>query len=67
MLQCPKCNRIIMDITENGYKLRTRMMLFQDGKTLAICPTCKSSVVVPVLLGDVSTILPKQKLFINHG
>jgi hypothetical protein len=66
MLQCGECNRIIMDSTaDGGWKLRTRMLLFDDkGQARAVCPTCKTQVSVPVLLGEVH-VLPKPKLVIN--
>lgn len=66
MIQCGNCNRIIMDSTsEGGWKLRTRMVLFDDkGKAKALCPTCKTQVDVPIHIGDVN-LLPKSKLFIN--
>ncbi len=49
MLNCPKCNRIIMDTTsEGGYKVRSRMLVFtSEGEAQAICPSCKASVPVP--------------------
>jgi hypothetical protein len=66
MLQCGGCNRIIMDSTsEGGWKLRTRMVLFdEEGQAKAICPTCKTQVDVPIMLGAVNA-LPKPKLVIN--
>jgi len=56
MLNCPSCNRIIVDTTqEGGYKLRSRMVIFQDNEAYALCPTCKTNVKVPLRL-DVSNI-----------
>lgn len=64
MLQCPECKRIIMDSTSTGYKLRTRMVLFNDEiGAVAICPSCKAHVRVPVLLGDISMVISKEKYF----
>lgn len=66
MLQCPNCKRIIMDVTvDGGYKLRTRMLVFTGGGAFATCPTCKSTVAVPVLLGDTSSFVPKPEIFIK--
>jgi hypothetical protein len=66
MLQCQGCNRIIMDSTESGWKLRTRMVLFDsEGNAEAICPSCKTRVAVPVHIGKIDDPLPKPKLFIN--
>lgn len=40
-----------MDSTQDGgYKIRTRMLLFKDGKAIALCPSCKHEVEVPVAL-----------------
>lgn len=57
-----------MDRTgDGGYKLRTRMLLFRDEKAIALCPSCKSEVDVPVALGDTSSIpeLPKTPLIVR--
>lgn len=68
MLTCPDCNRIIMDKTaDGGYKLRSRMVIFQDSTAFALCPSCKKAVSVPILLGDVSNILAKPKIFLNSS
>lgn len=66
MLQCSECNRIIVDSTaDGGWKLRARMVIFDEsGQAVAICPTCKHKVPVPVVLGDINT-LPKPKLYIS--
>lgn len=66
MIKCDSCGRIIMDSTESGgWKLRTRMILFTDtGSAVALCPSCKAQVPVPIMLGDIHP-LPKPKLVIN--
>lgn len=54
MLQCPKCRRIIIDrIATGGYKVRSRMILFEGGTAQAICPSCKHRVNVPLSIGEV--------------
>lgn len=68
MLHCtnPKCNRIIMDKTaDGGWKLRTRMVLFTDTGAVALCPSCKTPVTVPVGLTDEPDTLPKPRLSIK--
>lgn len=66
MISCPKCQRIIMDETQDGgYKIRSRMLIFKDGKAIALCPTCKNNVEVPVKLGAISEVHPKTKFVIN--
>jgi hypothetical protein len=67
MIYCPHCNRIIMDATQDGgYKLRSRMIIFKDGKATALCPTCKTSVEVPIQLGSVNEeVQPKPKLIVK--
>lgn len=57
-----------MDATsDGGYKVRTRILVFHDGKATALCPTCKQKVEVPVILGDVDDMLPKQKIFVKQA
>jgi ribosomal protein S27E len=56
MLHCPKCNRIIVDKTPNGgAKVRTRMVIFDEAGAHALCPTCKTSVDIPISI-DMSRI-----------
>jgi hypothetical protein len=67
VISCPNCNRIIMDTTQDGgYKVRSRMILFKDGKAVALCPTCKHNVPIPVVLGNVDTNYTKPKLIIKQ-
>ena len=62
LLNCPKCNRIIVDSTiEGGVKIRSRMIIIQDGRAQALCPTCKTTVEVPIAI-DVSGLPPSNKV-----
>lgn len=55
MIKCPECNRIIMDVTnDGGYKVRTRMLLLTASGAEAICPQCKNKVDVPLALGNIA-------------
>lgn len=66
MVNCPSCNRIIMDSTnEGGYKLRSRMVLFHEGRAHALCPTCKTKVEVPIHVGSMPEAPPKPKHILN--
>jgi hypothetical protein len=69
LLNCPKCSRILIDsTTDGGYKLRTRMVLFNaNGVAEALCPTCKTKVVVPLIIGDLGVVPPKTKHFIQNA
>lgn len=63
MLNCPKCNRIMLDATsDGGMKLRSRMVLFNADGAYALCPTCKTNVQVPLSL-DSSNLPPSKKPF----
>lgn len=66
MIQCEKCNRIIVDQSENGgAKIRARMILFdENGQATALCPTCKHPVPVPLTLGNIGA-LPKPRLIVK--
>lgn len=66
MVTCPKCKRIIMDETQDGgYKLRSRMILFKEGKATALCPTCKTAIEVPIILGEVGKSIQKCKIVVK--
>lgn len=68
MIHCPKCNRIVLDTTaDGGYKLRTRMILFIDGEAKSICPSCKTKVNVPLVLGDIPPAPPKPRHVITSS
>lgn len=55
-----------MDSTQDGgFKVRSRMILINDGQATAICPNCKHKVTIPVILGDTPLPLPKSKIVVN--
>lgn len=61
MLNCPNCNRIVIDTTnDGGVKVRSRMILFNGTEAHAICPSCKTKVVVPLSV-DTSKLPPSDK------
>ena len=65
MLHCSKCNRILMNVTEDGgYKVRSRMILFKDGEATAICPQCKKRNYVPIQLGSVDGLFSTPDKFV---
>lgn len=50
-ITCNKCGRIVLDTLPDGSKkLRSRMILFEGSGTVALCPSCKNKVAVPVTL-----------------
>lgn len=62
MLKCQKCNRIIVDVTnEGGVKVRSRMIVFNGSEAHAICPSCKTSVPVPLIV-DISQLPPPSNV-----
>jgi hypothetical protein len=61
MLKCQQCNRIIVDSTQDGgVKVRSRMIVFHDGRAHALCPTCKTEVEVPLAV-DTTKFPPSTK------
>lgn len=66
-IQCPKCRRIVLDTNEDGTrKLRSRMILFENGGTFALCPGCKSKVPVPISL-DIPTSPTLKHVIMRNG
>ena len=50
-LKCPYCNNIIIDKNREGYfRLKTRIVLFEIGHTISMCPNCKRFIEIPVIL-----------------
>lgn len=69
MLNCPKCNRIIVDSTqEGGVKVRSRMIVFNGDAATALCPSCKTSVEVPLTIDTekLPSLSTKPKHFIHN-
>ena len=68
MVKCPECKKIIIATDDKGTrKLRSRILLFEEGQTIAICPQCKTRVIVPVFLEEkakkpISHIILQKKL-----
>jgi hypothetical protein len=61
LLNCPNCNRIIVDTTnDGGVKVRSRMILIHGDTATAICPSCKTTISVPLMI-DVSKLPPSNK------
>lgn len=55
-IDCPKCGKHILDINTDGTKrLRSKLVLFKDGGTIAVCPICKSEVSVPITITSKDT------------
>ncbi len=56
MVNCPVCKKTIIVQDDNGIrKLRSRVLLFEENKTIAICPQCKTRMEVPVILEEKAT------------
>ncbi|MEW6087368.1 MAG: hypothetical protein AB1498_03625 [bacterium] len=47
-MKCPICNKTIISNEGRKQKLRTRIIIFDQGKTIAKCQNCKSEVEIPV-------------------
>lgn len=61
MLNCPNCNRIVVDTTnDGGVKVRSRMIIFNGSEAHALCPSCKTKVAVPLSV-DTSKLPPSDK------
>lgn len=65
MIRCSNCDRIIVDQTEDGWKMRARMTVFRPEGAFAICPTCKSEVPVPIVMNHSGKSLRKPKLIVR--
>jgi phage FluMu protein Com len=56
MIICPACNKILMEANKEGnMRLKSRLVLFEDGGAKAICPQCKAKVSVPLKLDTSNT------------
>jgi len=51
-LQCPICGRKLFACNNDRLKLRTRILIFENGYAIAKCKYCRSNVIVPVVMCD---------------
>jgi phage FluMu protein Com len=65
MLHCSECNRILMDKTPEGWKLRTRMVLFTPSGATALCPSCKTPNPIPVEMNGEPSAVPRPKFVVK--
>lgn len=49
LLVCP-CREIIVKIQDGVTKVRSKILLFRDGKALAVCKRCDGEIAVPLRL-----------------
>lgn len=47
-MKCPICKKAIISTEGKKQKLRSRIVIFDNGKTTAKCLNCKSDVEIPV-------------------
>lgn len=50
ILKCSKCGREMIRDYGGKQKLRTNILIFEDGKCIAKCMKCKANVEVPIIL-----------------
>lgn len=51
MFYCKKCgNEVIRSYPENKIKLRTNIVIWENGKCICKCLKCKSEVEIPITL-----------------
>ena len=48
ILKCPVCGRPLITDDGDKWKLKTRIVIFLEGKTLAKCKYCRNDIEVPV-------------------
>jgi len=52
-LRCPTCGKALLVWRSDAHRiLKTRILIFENGRCLSKCPFCKSEVVVPIKLLD---------------
>jgi hypothetical protein len=66
-MRCPYCKKRLFQLTPEGAKLRTRILVFNfNGQTTMICPECKADVAVGVVLepGLINSLTADKKRLI---
>jgi ribosomal protein S27E len=62
-----RCGEVLVKATDGEVKLRSKILIFKNGKAIAVCKGCNSELPIPVTL-DQSELLQKSqnpKLFIT--
>ena len=49
-LRCPICRKLVFARDNGILRLRTRILIFEDGYTIAKCRYCRNDVMVPVIM-----------------
>jgi L-lysine 2,3-aminomutase len=65
LLVCPICGRKIISNEGSVHKLRTRIILFFEKKTIAKCRYCKKDVEVPVRILEEKNKDPLKERFLS--
>jgi len=53
-LRCPICRKLVFARDNGVLRLRTRILIFEDGYTIAKCRYCRNDVIVPVFMNEES-------------
>ena len=56
-MRCPVCGRPLIVKDGAKRKLRTRIVIFSNGRAFAKCQYCKSDVEVPVFIDEVADLM----------
>ena len=55
-----RCGEVLVKATDGEIKLRSKIIVFRDGKTLAVCKGCNAELPIPVTL-DREELMQKSK------
>ncbi len=66
-MRCPICGRPLIVKDGAKRKLRTRIVIFANGRAFAKCQYCKSDVEVPVFIDEVAmkNLIGKNELYLT--
>jgi hypothetical protein len=64
-----RCGEIVVKSLNGTTKVRSKILLFREGKAIAICKGCGAEMSVPLLIDEESTLLKSRptRLFIRDN
>lgn len=51
-LRCPLCRRKVFSVSNGALRLRTRILVFKNGRAITKCKYCRNDIHVPIVMFD---------------
>ena len=68
-MKCPNCNGSLLQKSNDKYKMRTKILVFNDkGECLTNCRYCKSEIIIPINISkEILENIPENKITLSKS